>query len=289
MVNFLEVEICRLKDESIFISQEKYIKNLLEKFNLSEANSVSTPIEVNWNANDFDNIECNAPFREAVGSLIFLQVVSRPDISFAVNIVALVLDKLSKGHWLLVKRIIRYLKGTLDVGLLYCKDNEFATYSDADFAGDKETRKSTSGILCKHAGAAITWQSKRQQCVTLSTTEAEYVSATLAAKEMIWLKKLFLECNINIGICTLFVYNLSALNLIKNPQFHQRSKHIDVKYHFIRDLYTGGEIEIKYVKSDNQIADVFTKALAKPRYLYLKEKLGLVRKCDIVECKDVEF
>ena len=289
VTNFLGIEICKFQDGSIFISQEKYIKNLLDKFNLLEANSVSTPIEVNWNANDFDSSECNAPFREAVGSLIFLQVVSRPDISFAVNIVARVLDKPSKGHWLLVKRIIRYLKGTLDVGLLYCKDSEFATYSDADFAGDKETRKSTSGILCKHAGAAITWQSKKQQCVTLSTTEAEYVSATLAAKEIIWLKKLFCECNVDTGICTLFVDNLSAVKLIKNPEFHQRSKHIDVKYHFIRDLYAVGEIDIQYVKSDDQIADIFTKALAKPRFLYLKEKLGLIRKCDIVDCKDVEF
>ena len=281
VTSFLGVEIYQLRDGSIFISQNKYIQSILERFNLSEANCVSTPIEISWYANDFEKEPSKAPYREAVGNLMFLQVVSRPDISFAVNIASRALEKPSNAHWMLVKRIFRYLKGTVDVGLLYCRDNSFEAYSDADYAGDRETRKSTSGILCKHASAAITWQSKRQQCVALSTTEAEFVSAASAAKEIIWLKRLFTECEIDIGNYTLFIDNMSAIKLIKNPEFHQRSKHIDVKYHFIRNLYEKGEIDVKYVRSEEQTADVFTKALTKPRFMYMKAKLGLRSKREI--------
>ena len=116
-----------------------------------------------------------------------IKTVTRPDISFAVNVVSRNLEKPSECHWQLIKRILPYLKGTANMGLLYSRDGSLGTFSDADHASDKETRKSTSGIVCKYANAIITWQSKRQHCVALSTIEAEYVSETLGAKEIIWL------------------------------------------------------------------------------------------------------
>ena len=115
------------------------------------------------------------------------------------------------------------------MGLLYTKAGNLETFSDAYYAGDKETRKSTSGVVCKYANAAITWQCKRQQCIDLSMTEAEYVIAASGAKEIMWLKKIFLECKIEIFKYTLCVDNTSAVKLIKNPEFHQRSKHIDIR------------------------------------------------------------
>jgi len=143
------------------------------------------------------------------------------------------LENPSVAHWSLVKRIIRYLKSTADLELLYCKNGDFEAYSDVDFVSDRETRKSTSGILCKNANAVIVWQSKRQQCISLSTTESEYVSAASAVKEIIWLKRLLSECgHCNKNSC-LYIDNMSAIRLIKNPEFHQRSKHTDVKFHFI--------------------------------------------------------
>ena len=166
------------------------------------------------------------------------------------------------------------------MGLLYSRDGSLETFSDADYAGDKETRKSTSGVLCKYADTAITWKSKRQHCVALSTTEAEYVSATLGAKEIIWLKKLLIECKIK-DVNYMLNVKCSALKLIKNSEFHQRSKHIDVRYHFIRDLYNKGEIDVTYVKSGEQLADILTKALPKPRFEYLRQRLGLRNKFDI--------
>lgn len=278
--SFLGIEINRLSDGSIFVSQCKYVTKILGKFKLDNANSVSTPIDTGWESNSSEEENCNVPYREAVGNLMFLQVVSRPDIGYAVNITARALENPSKEHWLLIKRILRYLIGSKDVGLLYCRTGNFEAYSDADFAGDKRDRKSTSGIVCKYANAAVIWQSKRQQSVALSTTEAEYVSAASAVKEIIWLKKLLTEYG-NKENYVLYIDNMSAIKLIKNPEFHQRSKHIDVKYHFVRDLYKNGEINVKYIRTEEQIADVFTKALAKPRFLELRSKLGLRNKSEL--------
>lgn len=284
VTSYLGLEICKLKNGSIFIYQGSYIKKILDKFNMTEANCVSTPIDCNYDDCITKNTECKAPYREVVGNLMFLQIVSRPDISFAVNVVSRVLDKPTENHWMLVKRILRYLKGTIDVGLLYCNNGNFEAYSDADFAGDKDTRKSTSGIICKYANAAIIWRSKKQQCVSLSTTESEFVSAALAATEIMWLKKLFNVCKIDIENYVLYVDNMSAIKLICNPEFHQRTKHIDVKYKYVRDSFQNKEIDVQYVKSEEQIADICTKALPRLRYVYLRSKLGLKSKNETINC-----
>ena len=166
-------------------------------------------------------------------------------------------------------------------GILIYKAGGLETFSDADYAGDKETRKSTSGVVCKYANAAITWQCERKQCVALSTTEAEYVSAVSGAKEIMWLKKIFFERKIEIFKYMLRIDNTSAVKLIKIPEFHQRRKHIDVRYYFLRDLYNRGEIDVTYVTSEEQLADICTKALPKPRFEYLRQKLGLKNKKDV--------
>lgn len=286
--SFLGVCISKLPDGSIFISQEKYIEKILENFNMSNANAVSTPIDTGWESTNSSEIKYKIPYREAVGNLMYLQTISRPDISFAINVASRAIESPKEIHWSLIKRIMRYLKGTADVGLLYCKRDSFEAYSDADYAGDRKTRKSTSGILCKNASAAITWQSKLQSCISLSTTESEYVSAASAVKEMIWLKRLLTACDScqKDEFC-LYVDNMSAIKLIKNPEFHQKTKHIDVKFHFVRDMYEKRVIDVKYIRSDEQIADIFTKALPKQRFLDLRCKLGLVSKKDI--CSQVNF
>lgn len=279
---FLGIEILRLKDGSIFLSQSHYIQKILNRFKMIDANTVSTPIDIGWNEKDLNEIELQIPYREAVGHLMYLQTVTRPDIAFAVNVASRALEKPTKEHWRLVKRIMRYVKGTGYVGLHYKTAGTFECYSDADFAGDKETRKSTNGIVCKLGDAAIIWQSKKQHSVALSTTEAEYVSAANAAKEIVWLTRLLKEINVYNERNTLYIDNMNAIKLIKNREFHQRSKHIDVRYHFVRDLYEKGVIDIKYVRSEEQCADILTKPLAKPRYEILRQMLGLMCKEDLM-------
>lgn len=278
---FLGIEIRQLHDGSIFLSQTNYMRKMLDQFRMCDAKPVSTPIDVGWYDKDTSEDKLQIPYREAVGHLMYLQVVTRPDIAFAVSVASRALESPTQAHWRLVKRIMRYIKGTENVGLHYKMTGTFECYSDADFAGDTLTRKSTTGVLCKFSDAAIIWQSKKQQSVALSTTEAEYVSASIAAKEIVWVSRLLNEIGIKSEANTLFVDNVSAIKLVKNPEFHQRTKHIDVRYHFVRDLYEKGIIDVKYVKSEDQYADILTKPLVKQKFELLRSALGLVDRNNI--------
>lgn len=177
----------------------------------------------------------NMPYREAVGSLVFLAAVSRPDISYVVNSVSKYLNNHSHKHWRAVKRIFAYLSGTIDYCIEY-KDGgskpELIGFSDADYGSDVETRRSTTWYLFCLANGAISWSSQRQKMVTLSTTESEYVAALTAAKEAMWLRKLLHDIGCPCASeTTLYIDNQSAIQLIqniKNPVYHKRTKHIDV-------------------------------------------------------------
>ncbi|XP_074026444.1 uncharacterized protein [Leptinotarsa decemlineata] len=178
---------------------------------------------------DINNEEdCSAPYREAVGCLMFLAVVSRPDIMFAVSQVSRFLSNTKRNHWIAVKRIFKCLKDTENVGLLYTGTEEtLIAYSDANFAGDLDTRKSTTGYLTSIAGAPVTWSSHIQKCVSRSTTESEYIAASETSQEVMWLR-IFLQ---ELGFLTevpnkLFVDNQSAIQLVKNTEYHKRTKHI---------------------------------------------------------------
>ena len=233
-----------------------------------------------FTANDYEIETENVPYREAVGSLMFLAIVSRPDIAYSVNLVSKYLNKHNSEHWGAVKRIFAYLKGTLDYGIEYCSGGSnlnLVGYSDADFAGDVETRRSTSGFLFELAGGPVTWSSQRQKLVTLSTTESEYVAASSACKEAVWLRKLLRNLNCGSEKATvIFVDNQSAIRLVKNPEYHKRTKHIDIRYHFIREKSEAKEIAVEYVPSELQKADIFTKALTKQRFKSLCESMRVL-------------
>uniref|UniRef100_A0A5S6QR79 Reverse transcriptase Ty1/copia-type domain-containing protein n=1 Tax=Trichuris muris TaxID=70415 RepID=A0A5S6QR79_TRIMR len=188
------------------------------------------------------------------------------------------MDKPCAKSWLSVKRILRYLKGTAAYGLLYRGDDKKALecFSDADFAGDIATRRSQTGVISLYAGTAISWFSQKQKGVALSTTEAEYVAASEAAKELIWLKNLYNELAVVQPKPTLFVDNMGAVKLSKNPEFHKRTKHIAVRFHFVREKWKEGEFDVQHIGGEHQKADILTKALAKPRFEALRCQLGLV-------------
>ncbi|XP_039315491.1 secreted RxLR effector protein 161-like [Solenopsis invicta] len=179
----------------MFIHQLEYTEKILKRFGMADAKSVCVPADPNvvlYPVEDED--ECvSVPYREAVGSLMFLAVVSRPDIAYAVNLVSKYLNKHSRAHWMAVKRIFAYLVGTKDRGILYKSTGnelELVGYCDADFAGDIEMRRSTSGYVFMFANGVISWSSQRQKTVSLSTTESEYVAAAAAVREGVWLRML---------------------------------------------------------------------------------------------------
>lgn len=180
------------------------------------------------------------------------------------------------SDWISVKRIFRYLHGTSDLGLLYTSNgNGLHAYSDADFAGDAKTRRSTNGFVSLINGTAVSWTSQLQKSVSLSTTEAEFVAASEGAKELVWLKRLSFEIGGTKGIPVLFVDNASAIKLVKNHEFYKRSKHIEVRYYFVRELYQKGDINVEFVRSENQLGDMFTKPLSPIKFKDMCSKIGL--------------
>ena len=276
---YVGMEIVKKKDGSFFIHQKNYIEKILKKFGMTDANPVSIPADPQTIFTESDNaveINENVPYREAVGSLMYAAIISRIDITFSVGQVSRFVGKHKQEHWKAVKRIFRYLSGTRGYGIYYQSNTglDLTMYSDADFAGDKLTRKSTSGYVSILGGSPVTWTSQLQRVVALSTTEAEYIAAATASQEILWLRQLLSDLGeLSSEPTVLMVDNQSAIQLIKNPTLHRRSKHIDIRFHFIRDCYENKQIEVKYVATDHQLADVLTKPLSLYHFNRLLSKL----------------
>ncbi|KAF2345127.1 hypothetical protein FHG87_024117 [Trinorchestia longiramus] len=216
-----------------------------------------------------------------------LTLQTRPDITFAVNIVAKYCSKPLKNHWTGVKRIFRYLKGTSELGILYsnCSD-KCVGYSDADWAGDRSDRKSTSGYCFTLSNSLKTWRSVKQSCVALSTAEAKYVALAGAAQEAIWLKQLLDDLEFKTGgPMVVNEDSQSAICLAQNPKYHGRSKHIDIKFHYVRDLVRNKEIYLVYCPSNDMLADIFTKGLSAEKFFRLRSKLGVVSFEKHIQCE----
>jgi hypothetical protein len=181
-------------------------------------------------------------------------------------------------HLTAVKIIFRYLKGTKDFVLKYKKDIKYnlVGYSDADYAGDLDDRHSTSGNIFVLSGGAISWLSKRQPTVALSTTEAEYISLSQATQEAVWLRRLLNDLKgSDIDSVLIMEDNQGAIALAKNPVAHARTKHIDVRYHFIREALESGVIDLEYCKTDDMVADILTKPLVKGQFCKLRQYMGI--------------
>jgi hypothetical protein len=232
---------------------------------MSDCKPVSTPVDVSHKLDDtgestgVDKLQ----YQAAVGSLMYLSVWTRPDIAFAVGMVARYTANPKQQHWAAVKRIFRYLKGSQDRGIEYANSpvDDLHGYSDADWAGDVVDRKSTSGYVFILANGPISWRSKKQTCVALSTAEAEYVALAAATQEAVWLKALIAELRGKTSSITMYDDNQAAISMSKNPQFHGRAKHIDIKYHFVRDQVERKVIILKYCESSIMFADILTKGL----------------------------
>lgn len=284
--HFLGLEVERAKD-GLFLCQQKYAQDLLDKYGMLDCKPISTPMEVNIKlcATEGKDLDDSTMYRQLVGSLIYL-TLTRPDITYAVGVVSRYMQTPKKPHLEAVRRILRYVKGTLDYGLFYTKGGkcELVGHCDADYAGDHDTRRSTTGYVFGLGSAAISWCSKRQPTVSLSSTEAEYRAAAMAAQECVWLIQLLKDLRQPVDYSVeLYCDNLSAIRLAENPVFHARTKHVEVHYHFIREKVLQGDINMMHVNTDEQVADIFTKSLHGNKVEEFRKRLGMTTRTAIRE------
>ena len=278
--HFLGLEVDRT-NEGIFLCQQKCAKDLLKKFGMLECKPISTPMEPNAKMCEHEgkDLKDATMYRQLVGSLLYL-TLTRPDISYAVGVMSRYMQNPKKPHLEVVRRILRHVKSTIDYGLLYKKgeDCKLVGYCDADYTGDHDTRRSTTGYVFMLGSRAISWCSKRQPTVSLSTTEAEYRAAAMAAQESTWLIRLMNDLHQLVDYAVpLYCDNQSAVRLAENPVFHARTKHVEVHYHFIREKVLEEEVELKQIKSGDQVADLFTKGLSGSKFESFCHQLGMVK------------
>ena len=287
----LGVEITRKREQrKLYLSQRQYIVNKLEEFEMANCKPVGTPMDPGSKLTSGQSPKSpeeqremeKIPYINAVGSLMYLAIMTRPDIAYTVGVLARFNSNPGKAHWLAVKHLFRYLKGTLDMKLEYGPDpaigsDMFVTFSDADHGGDKDSGKSTSGYMVKLGSGAVCWRSKLQPVVTRSTTEAEYIAAGAAGMEICWMQNLLKELGYTpTAPAKLYMDNQSAMSVAKNPEHHGRMKHLDLCFYWLRDQVAMNRIQPIYLQTQEMPADLLTKPLAKPQVEKLRVEMGLV-------------
>jgi histone deacetylase 1/2 len=278
---FLGIEVKPTQD-GIVLAQNKYITDLLAKANMQQAKGVSTPMVATEKLSRQDGTalspEESTRYRSVVGGLQYL-TLTRPDISFSVNKVCQFLSAPTDVHWTAVKRILRYLKQTHSFGLLLQRSSSLllSGFADADWAGCPDDRRSTGGHAVFLGSNLVAWSSRKQPTVSRSSTEAEYKSVANATTEIMWIQGLLKELGIFLTRApSLWCDNLSATYLAVNPIFHTRTKHIEVDYHFVRERVARKALDVRFVSTHDQLADILTKPLAVPSFVKFGNNLNMV-------------
>lgn len=281
----LGIEVTRNRDtRTLSLSQKSYIDSIICRFSLDELKPVSSPMEPSihlhsgqgpMTGEEYATMR-HVPYREAIGSLMYASLSTHPDISYAVTTVSRFSSNPGPAHWDSVRHIYRYMIGTKDIKLTYGGIESVLTgYADTD-GSMAEDRRAVSGYAFLIDGGAVSWSSKRQDIVSLSTTESEYIAATHAAKEALWLHSLIGQLFAPLDKpTTLFSDNQSAIALAKDHQYHARTKHIDIRFHFIRWIIDNGKLRIVYCPTADMVADTLTKALPSPKVKHFAVELGL--------------
>ena len=268
----------------IRLGQAAYVERVLREHGMWDAKPVSTPMETSAKAVPAEDgfqaeQKHKARYQSAVGSLMYAMLGTRPDLAFAVSVVSRYAHNPTLKHWGAVKRIFSYLKGTVHLQLTFQGTlSDLVGYTDSDWAGCTATRRSTSGYVFNVGSAAISWSSKRQATVALSTCEAEYIGQTQATKEAIWLRSLLTSLRPNSdALETVIIYgdNQGAIALSKDPRSHGRTKHIDMANHFCREKVADKTVAFEYTPTDKQVADGLTKALARDKFEAFRDAIGL--------------
>ncbi|KAL6544029.1 hypothetical protein OROGR_010526 [Orobanche gracilis] len=269
------------------LSQATYIDTVLKRFSMENSKKGFLPYRHGIQLSkamcpkrqkEIDDMKL-VPYASAVGSLMYAMLCTRPDICHALGMVARYQSNPGPGHWIAVKHILKYLKRTKEHMLVYQSDTLCPVrYTDSDFSSDKEKSKSTSGYVFTLGGGAISWRSVKQKCIADSTMEAEYVAASEAAKEAVWLKYFLKDLGVIPDLpksITLYCDNNGAVGNSKEPRDHKASKHIKRKYHLIRDFVKRGKIIVSKIASEDNLADPFTKGLPSKSFEGHVEGMGL--------------
>lgn len=273
---------------NLFLSQQQYVLDILQLAGLTDAKPVSTPLPTgaSLSLGDSPLFENPVRYRQVVGALQYV-TLSRPDITYAVNKVCQFMHSPSNNHWSAVKRIVRYLKGTSGFGLRLTPSSDttihaygdatsplVTAYSDADWAGCPDDRRSTGGYAIYLGSNLVSWAARKQKTVSRSSTEAEYKALADTVAEVTWLEALLRElCIPVIKAPVLWCDNLGATYLSANPVFHARTKHVEVDFHFVREKVAAKKLSVQFISTDDQIADIFTKPLSSQRFEGLRSKL----------------
>lgn len=294
LTQILGIRLSQDENGNRTLDQEQYIRRLLERMQFASCYPVSTPLEVHAIRSLRPRQDQSTPheqtrYRELIGSLQYLSVCTRPDISTAVNFLSRFMSNPADTHWAALKRILKYLKGTESYALRFDAGMKSDThllkaFSDSDYANDPTDRKSITGYVICFNNSPVSWKSTKQSCVTLSSTEAELVAASTTAQELIWLTALLnhFEGSVNHVNSTgdslpiLFVDNQGAIELSRNHRIGQKSKHIDVRDLFVREQVQQGKIVVQPISTLDNVADVFTKGLPKPRFEECVRALRLI-------------
>ncbi|KAI5348760.1 hypothetical protein L3X38_001647 [Prunus dulcis] len=264
---FLGLQISYPSSGGIFVNQYKYAKELVAKAGMTQCKACSTPCKPYSQVLSTDGELLKDPtlYRRLVGALQYL-TFTRPDIAFAVNSVCQYMTAPTDSHFFQVKRILRYLQGTLQYGIKFSPGPmQLSAFSDADWAGDASTRRSTTGFVVFLGNNPISWQSREQGSVSRSSTEAEYRALANTAADVVWIRQVLADMHEFLPEPPLLhCDNLSALALSSNPVFHSRIKHLDIDFHFIQERVQSKDFHVQYIPTDDQVADVFTKGLHGP-------------------------
>lgn len=275
---FLGIEVQRTKT-ALHLAQTRYIADLLHRTKMENCKPVSTPMCPNTHLTLFSGTLLDDPkeYRAVVGSLQYLSL-TRPDISFPVNKMSQYMHKPTTDHWNAVKRILRYLAGTMTRGITLKARNKpiLHAFTDADWAGNKDDYTSTGAYIVYFGSHPIAWSSKKQTGAARSSTEAEYRSLASTTAEVCWVQSLLTEMGVRSSTQpVIYCDNVGATYLAANPVFHSRMKHIALDYHFVRHYIQTGQLRVSHISSDDQLADALTKPLPRARFESLAVKIGL--------------
>ena len=277
---FLGMELQRDRSKKeLHITQKRYMQEMVNQFGLQDSKTKNVPMSTSIKLLKSEGEPLDKTkfgYSELIGSLLYLTVCTRPDIAFSVGALTRYMANPKKPHWEAAKNVLRYINGTCDLGIKFSSNTDLLGYCDADYAGDLDSRRSTTGYVYMLNGGAISWSSRLQPTVAASTTEAEYMASAHAVKEALWLRKLMTDLHINTGTINIMCDNQGAIKLLKHPIASPRSKHIDVIHHFARERVARGEVKFIYCNTEDMAADILTKAIPELKFEQHRKSMGIL-------------